>query len=307
MPVSSAVVRVSESLAGISARCSPLVTAVRQRRVAVYRDRVAPGSAQGVVAFGEPAPVLGRLICADTPSNAGGRGPRQPQCRRQAAPTRPCCCGALSLVAGEDAARRSSLQGACFRASSSKLRLPRRHPALATRAFHRDRSDRRSHPFSTGLALPGSHGSLSITSPARERAPGIDSNSHDRVAPAYLTWRLREGVHSRRRSEGLPQDLDGFYTFAVGTVDGLPLCDPIACKPAVMARPTTGLHASEYRALARFRAARTQWEPSPRMCTSGSQASRRCDLMPHLRTGEPALRATQTLAAAEPPPRAQRR
>jgi len=48
--------------------------------------------------------------------------------------------------------------------------------------------------------------------------------------------------------EGCLEDLDGFYTFAVGTADGFAvLRDPIACKPAVMAETDDWVAiASEY-------------------------------------------------------------
>jgi len=47
-------------------------------------------------------------------------------------------------------------------------------------------------------------------------------------------------------------DLDGFYTFVVGTESGFAvLRDPIACKPAVMAETDDYVaFGSEYRALA---------------------------------------------------------
>jgi methylamine---glutamate N-methyltransferase subunit A len=62
-------------------------------------------------------------------------------------------------------------------------------------------------------------------------------------------------------------DLDGFYTFAVGTADGFAvLRDPIACKPAVMAETDDWVAmASEYRAIAVLPGAEdaVSWEPEP--------------------------------------------
>ncbi len=62
-------------------------------------------------------------------------------------------------------------------------------------------------------------------------------------------------------------DLDGFYTFAIGTKDGFAvLRDPIACKPAVMAETDEWVAmASEFRAIAQLPDARnaTIWEPAP--------------------------------------------
>ena len=64
-------------------------------------------------------------------------------------------------------------------------------------------------------------------------------------------------------------DLDGFYTFLVGTADGFAvLRDPIACKPAVLAETDDWVAmASEYRALAVLPGAADAriWEPEPRV------------------------------------------
>ena len=72
------------------------------------------------------------------------------------------------------------------------------------------------------------------------------------MAAGYLTYRLREGATLEQALEGCLDDLDGFYTFAVGTADGFAvLRDPIACKPAVMAETDDWVAmASEYRAIA---------------------------------------------------------
>ena len=73
------------------------------------------------------------------------------------------------------------------------------------------------------------------------------------------------------RARGLARvpldDLDGFYTFAVGTADGFAvLRDPIACKPAVLAETDDWVAmASEYRAIAVLPGAADarMWEPEP--------------------------------------------
>ncbi len=62
-------------------------------------------------------------------------------------------------------------------------------------------------------------------------------------------------------------DLDGFFTFAVGTRDGFAvLRDPVACKPAVMAETDDWVAmASEFRSLAHLPGANDAyiWEPAP--------------------------------------------
>ena len=129
-----------------------------------------------------------------------------------------------------------------------------------------------SHPFSTGLDLCLVHnGSLSNHNLLRRRlrAEGIEfqTDNDTEVAAGYLTWRLREGASLEQALEGCLEDLDGFYTFAVGTIDGFAvLRDPIACKPAVMAENDDWVAmASEYRAIAVLPGAADAavWEPEP--------------------------------------------
>jgi glutamate synthase domain-containing protein 1 len=129
-----------------------------------------------------------------------------------------------------------------------------------------------SHPFSTGLDLCLVHnGSLSNHNWLRRELMrqgmlfGTDCDSE--VAAGYLTWRMREGATLEQALEGCLDDLDGFYTFAVGTADGFAvLRDPIACKPAVMAETGDWVAmASEFRAIAVLPGAQdaVAWEPEP--------------------------------------------
>jgi glutamate synthase domain-containing protein 1 len=129
-----------------------------------------------------------------------------------------------------------------------------------------------SHPFSTGLDLCLVHnGSLSNHNRLRERLrrEGIEFQTENdtEVAAGYLTWRLREGATLEEALEGCLRDLDGFYTFLVGTADGFAvLRDPIACKPAVIAETDDWVAmASEYRAIAVLPGAADakMWEPQP--------------------------------------------
>jgi glutamate synthase domain-containing protein 1 len=129
-----------------------------------------------------------------------------------------------------------------------------------------------SHPFSTGMDLCLVHnGSLSNHNRLREqlREEGIvfQTENDTEVAAGYLSWRLREGATLEHALNGCLDDLDGFYTFAVGTRDGFAvLRDPIACKPAVMAETDDWVAmASEYRALDVLPGAEhaTVWEPEP--------------------------------------------
>jgi glutamate synthase domain-containing protein 1 len=129
-----------------------------------------------------------------------------------------------------------------------------------------------SHPFSTGADLCLVHnGSLSNHNRLRQRlrAEGIEfqTDNDSEVAAGYLTWRMAEGASLEQALEGCLEDLDGFYTFAVGTAEGFAvLRDPIACKPAVMAETDDWVAmASEYRAIAVLPGAEHArvWEPEP--------------------------------------------
>ncbi|HEU5207594.1 MAG TPA: glutamine amidotransferase family protein, partial [Gaiellaceae bacterium] len=129
-----------------------------------------------------------------------------------------------------------------------------------------------SHPFSTGFDLCLVHnGSLSNHNRLREslRREGIEFQTENdtEVAAGYLAWRLREGASLEQALDGCLDDLDGFYTFAVGTADGFAvLRDPIACKPAVLAETDDWVAmASEWRSIAVLPGAAEAraWEPEP--------------------------------------------
>ncbi len=129
-----------------------------------------------------------------------------------------------------------------------------------------------SHPFSTGLDVCLVHnGSLSNHNRLRRslQREGVlfRTDNDSEVAAGYLTWRLRQGDPLESALEGALRDLDGFFTFAIGTRDGFAvLRDPIACKPAVMAETASYVAmASEYRSLAHLPDIHNAaiWEPEP--------------------------------------------
>src|SRR6185503_5574608 len=101
------------------------------------------------------------------------------------------------------------------------------------------------------------------------RREGIEFQTENdtEVAAGYLAWRLREGATLEQALEGCLDDLDGFYTFAVGTSEGFAvLRDPIACKPAVLAETGDWVaFGTEYRALADLPGVERAevWEPEP--------------------------------------------
>ena len=129
-----------------------------------------------------------------------------------------------------------------------------------------------SHPFSTGLDLCLVHnGSLSNHNHLRRMLSrqGMEfrTENDSEVAAGYLTWRLSHGDTLEEAIEYALEDLDGFYTFAIGTHDGFAVVrDPIACKPAIMAETDDWVAmASEFRAIECLPGANQAyiWEPEP--------------------------------------------
>lgn len=129
-----------------------------------------------------------------------------------------------------------------------------------------------SHPFSAGQDLCLVHnGSLSNHNILREQlikqGMVFRTDNDSEVAAAYLMQRMREGDSLEESLERALIELDGFYTFAIGTREGFAvLRDPIACKPAVMAETDEWVAmASEYRAIAVLPGADNAkcWEPKP--------------------------------------------
>ncbi len=129
-----------------------------------------------------------------------------------------------------------------------------------------------AHPFSTGADQCLVHnGSLSNHNSLRRTLirDGVhfETDNDTEVAAAYLTHKMQQGASLGEALESGLDDLDGFYTFVVGTRDGFGVVrDPIACKPAVMAETDQYVaFGSEYRALVNLPgidAARV-WEPEP--------------------------------------------
>jgi glutamate synthase domain-containing protein 1 len=129
-----------------------------------------------------------------------------------------------------------------------------------------------AHPFSTGPDQCLVHnGSLSNHNSLRRRLvhDGLHfrTENDSEVAAAYLSWRMRQGHNLGGALDAALEDLDGFYTFVVGTETGFGvLRDPIACKPAVMAETDAYVaFGSEYRALAGLPGVERArvWEPDP--------------------------------------------
>ena len=129
-----------------------------------------------------------------------------------------------------------------------------------------------AHPFSTAEDQCLVHnGSLSNHNQMRrvltEKGFAPKTQNDTEVAACYISSRIAEGANLGQALEGTLDDLDGFFTFVMGTRNGFGVVrDPIACKPAVMAETDDYVaFGSEYRAFADLpgiEAARV-WEPEP--------------------------------------------
>ena len=129
-----------------------------------------------------------------------------------------------------------------------------------------------SHPFSTGLDLCLVHnGSLSnhnrLREELRKRGIHFETDNDSEVAAGYLAWRMQEGDSLDQAIAHALDDLDGFYTFAIGSRDGFAVVtDPIGAKPAVMAETEDwAAMSSEFRAIAQLPGVEKAriWEPKP--------------------------------------------
>jgi len=129
-----------------------------------------------------------------------------------------------------------------------------------------------AHPFSTGPDQCLVHnGSLSNHNGLRRelvrQGMTFETQNDTEVAAAYVSHKLKEGQNLGQALESGLEDLDGFYTFVVGTKDGFGVVrDPIACKPAVMAETDQYVaFGSEYRALVNLPGIENArvWEPEP--------------------------------------------
>ncbi|MEM9330031.1 MAG: glutamine amidotransferase family protein [Pseudomonadota bacterium] len=129
-----------------------------------------------------------------------------------------------------------------------------------------------AHPFSTDEDQCLVHnGSLSNHNSLRRKlirdGMTFETENDTEVGAAYLANKMQKGASLGEALEAGLKDLDGFYTFVIGTKDGFGvLRDPIACKPAVLAETDQYVaFGSEYRALVDLPGIDQAkvWEPEP--------------------------------------------
>lgn len=114
-----------------------------------------------------------------------------------------------------------------------------------------------AHPFTVGEDFCLVHnGSLSNPHSLRRKLERqgmhFETDNDTEAAARYFEWRLRNGDDMEEAIRNGFSELDGFYTFLIGTEDELALVrDAFACKPAVAAETEDYVAiASEFRSLA---------------------------------------------------------
>jgi amidophosphoribosyltransferase len=130
----------------------------------------------------------------------------------------------------------------------------------------------RAHPFTAGQDFCLVHnGSLSNPNGLRRKLEpqGIhfDTDNDTEAACRFLEWRMGEGDDLESALHKGFEELDGFYTFLIGTEDKMALVrDPFACKPAIVAETDEYVAiASEFRSLAHLPGVKHAniYEPAP--------------------------------------------
>jgi amidophosphoribosyltransferase len=130
----------------------------------------------------------------------------------------------------------------------------------------------RAHPFTAGEDFCLVHnGSLSNPYSIRRQLEPLgirfDTDNDTEAACRFLEWRLREGDGLETALERGFRELDGFFTFLMGTGDKMAIVrDAFACKPAVVAEHDDWVAiASEFRSLAHLPDVKNArlFEPAP--------------------------------------------
>ena len=138
-----------------------------------------------------------------------------------------------------------------------------------------------AHPFTAGRDFCLVHnGSLSNPHRIRRRLEPLgihfETDNDTEAACRFLEWRMREGDSIEQAIEQGFVELDGFFTFLIGTRDGLSLVrDPFACKPAIVAETDDYVAvSSEFRSLAHLPGVGSAklFEPQPRTIYSWKRA-----------------------------------
>ncbi|PSB12622.1 amidophosphoribosyltransferase [filamentous cyanobacterium CCP1] len=129
-----------------------------------------------------------------------------------------------------------------------------------------------AHPFTAGEDFCLVHnGSLSNPYMIRRQLEPLgiqfETDNDTEAACRFLEWRMREGDDLEQAIQNGFAELDGFYTFLMGTADKLALVrDAFACKPAIVAETEDYVAiSSEFRSLAHLPNVKQAhlYEPAP--------------------------------------------
>jgi amidophosphoribosyltransferase len=130
----------------------------------------------------------------------------------------------------------------------------------------------RAHPFTAGEDFCLVHnGSLSNPYSVRRKLEPLgikfETDNDTEAACRFLEWRMREGDDLETALKKGFDELDGFYTFLMGTRDELALVrDAFSCKPAIVAETDDYVAiSSEFRSLAKLPGVKNAniFEPNP--------------------------------------------
>ena len=130
----------------------------------------------------------------------------------------------------------------------------------------------RAHPFTAGEDFCLVHnGSLSNPYSVRRKLEPLgikfETDNDTEAACRFLEWRMREGDGLEAALTRGFDELDGFYTFLMGTRSELALVrDAFACKPAIVAETDDYVAiSSEFRSLAKLPGVKNAniFEPKP--------------------------------------------
>ena len=130
----------------------------------------------------------------------------------------------------------------------------------------------RAHPFTAGEDFCLVHnGSLSNPNGVRRKLEPLgikfETDNDTEAACRFLEWRMGEGDGLETALRKGFKELDGFYTFLMGTRDELALVrDAFSCKPAIVAETDDYVAiSSEFRSLAKLPGVKNAhlFEPKP--------------------------------------------
>jgi amidophosphoribosyltransferase len=154
-----------------------------------------------------------------------------------------------------------------------------------------------SHPFTAAADMCLVHnGSLSNHNRLRaflqRRGERFETDNDSEVAARYFAWRMREGASLEEAMRAGLKDLDGFYTFAMGTREGFAVLRDGIAPARRRGRDDLGAQAGRRLHLEAELTCRPSISP-PRMCAPSTAASTPCPRTPTNAPGASSIRAAR--------------